>query len=137
MNDMAKIAAERFAADRFAIEAAGIVPVEVGENYARCRMEIKPVHLNALGQVMGGALYTLADFAFAIAANGAELTTPTVTLSASMEYLRAVKGSFVEAETVCLKAGRSTCVMEVNITDEAGKLAAKATLTGYRLGGKD
>ena len=53
-----------------------------------------------------------------------------------MEYLRAAKGSFVEAETVCLKAGRSTCVMEVYITDEAGDLAAKATLTGYRLGGK-
>ncbi len=133
MDDMTKRAAEHFAGDIYATETTGIVLEEARDDYARCRLDIKPHHRNAMGQVMGGALFTLADFTFAVAANGADLVTPTVTLSGSVEYLRTVKGDSVTAETVCLKSGRGTCVMEVLVRDETGALVTKVTFTGYRM----
>ena len=56
---------EFFKGDRFAVDVTGIDIVDVGENYAKCRLEIDKKHLNAAGHPMGGAIYTLADFAFA------------------------------------------------------------------------
>lgn len=58
-----------FAADAFAVNRAGAVIDEVGDGFARCSMEYGKEHLNAAGSVMGGAIFTLADFAFAVAAN--------------------------------------------------------------------
>ena len=57
-----------FANDRFATEN-GVVIDEVDDGYAKCSLEIQPHHLNAGGTVMGGAIFTLADFAFAVASN--------------------------------------------------------------------
>ena len=58
-----------FQQDKFATCAAGIVLKELDENGAVCTMTITDNHLNAVGSVMGGALFTLADFGFAAAAN--------------------------------------------------------------------
>ena len=57
-----------FAGDRFATENGAVID-EIGEHYAICSMEITPHHLNAAGRVMGGAVFMLADFAFAVASN--------------------------------------------------------------------
>ena len=43
---------------------------EVDDGYAKCSLEIQPHHLNAANTVMGGAIFTLADFAFAVATFG-------------------------------------------------------------------
>ena len=57
-----------FAGDRFATENGAVID-EIGEHYAICSMELTPHHLNAAGRVMGGAVFMLADFAFAVASN--------------------------------------------------------------------
>ena len=62
-------ARKMFAKDRFATEQTGAVIEEVAPNYAKCSMQIMDQHRNAYGGVMGGAIYTLADFAFAVASN--------------------------------------------------------------------
>ena len=62
---------ERFSHDRFAT-VNGAVIEEIAEGYAKCSMQINNDHKNALGAVMGGAIFTLADFAFAVAANWQE-----------------------------------------------------------------
>ena len=54
--------------DRFAVNA-GVELLEVGNGYAKARMEIKPEHLNGGGVCQGGAIFTLADLAFAAASN--------------------------------------------------------------------
>ena len=59
---------QRFTADCFASKM-GTVIEDIKEGYARCYLDITPLHLNAAGNVMGGAIFTLADFAFAVAAN--------------------------------------------------------------------
>ena len=60
-----------FADDRFATELTGIDITAVGEHNATCTLRLGPQHRNARGVVMGGVLFTLADFAAAIAANSA------------------------------------------------------------------
>ena len=47
---------EFFKADRFAVEAAGAVIEDAREGFSRCSLELKPVHRNAAGAVMGGAI---------------------------------------------------------------------------------
>lgn len=122
---------ETFALDRFAAEAAGIVIEEAGQGCARCTMEIKPVHLNARGTVMGGAIFTLADFAVAVAANGLKDEPDTVTLHAGITFLTAAKGNTLIAEASCVKAGRTTGLYDVVITDELGTLVAKGEMNGF------
>ena len=57
-----------FEKDRFA-KNAGIQLLEVSPGFARAQMKIGENHLNAVGVVQGGAMFTLADFAFAVASN--------------------------------------------------------------------
>ena len=54
--------------DQFAI-LAGVTLLEVGNGYAKACMEVRPEHLNGGGVCQGGALFTLADLAFAAATN--------------------------------------------------------------------
>ena len=58
-----------FANDRFATEAAGCRVVSGERGRAVCAMELADVHRNAMGNVMGGAIFTLADFALAVCCN--------------------------------------------------------------------
>ncbi len=125
---------KRFAADRFATEAAGIVIDEASAGYAKCSMEIKPVHRNAAGAVMGGAIFTLADFCFAVAANNAELSGAVVSLSSSVSFLSGAKGKKLIGETSCVKSGKSTCLYTVSITDELGTKVAFVTVNGFFTG---
>ena len=55
-------------------------------------MEISDIHLNSIGTVHGGALFTLADFTFALAANSHGIVT--VAINANISYLKAVTEGF-------------------------------------------
>ena len=68
MMSLTHKAVEKFANDLFATQATGARLVEVGEYYAKCTLDIQPKHRNAMGGVMGGVMFTLADLAFAAAA---------------------------------------------------------------------
>jgi acyl-CoA thioesterase len=59
---------ELLAADKFALNA-GIILTHLSPGYAKAQMEITPAHLNGGGVCQGGAIFTLADFAVAAAAN--------------------------------------------------------------------
>ena len=80
-----------FSADRFATNAAGIRILKAEDNYALCSMPLGENHLNANGFVMGGAIFTLADFAFAVATN-TDPDTMTVSLTSQITYLRPACG---------------------------------------------
>ena len=68
MSDLQR-AREFFQNDKYATKATGIVIEHVEENYAKCSLKIGDDHKNALGNVMGGVCFTLADFVFAVATN--------------------------------------------------------------------
>ena len=57
-----------FEGDRFATENGAVIE-EIGDHSATCSLLITDSHRNAMGAVMGGTYFMLADFAFAVAAN--------------------------------------------------------------------
>ncbi len=124
-------ARERFANDIFATQTTGIHIEKAEELYAKCTLDIEPKHLNANHTVMGGAIFTLADFTVAVAVNNSG--TSTVSLNNFIQFLGVAKGKQLIAETECIKAGRSTVVVNVNIHDDLGNLVARMQATGFRL----
>ena len=121
---------EFFKDDIFATDA-GCVIDEVGEGYAVCSMTIEAKHKNARGGVMGGAIFTLADFAFAALTNGRE--NVTVAQQVSINFLSAPKGSRLFAKAVYRKNGRSSCVVTVEVGDDTGRDIALFTGTGFKM----
>ena len=119
-----------FSGDRFATEIAGVTIDAAEPGRAVCSMPIRPIHLNANSVPMGGAIFTLADFAFAVAANG-HSERITVTQQVSITFLSPSRGKTLIAEARCLKAGRTTCLYAVDVTDDLGAQVAHLTVNGY------
>lgn len=118
-----------FAGDLFALKACGISIENISEEGASCRMEITPNHLNANGFVQGGAIFSLCDFAFAVAANASGAMT--VSQNCSITYLRPGTGAYLLGSARIINESRQTCLGEVRVTDEKGKLVAVMTGTGF------
>ena len=119
-----------FEGDRFATEN-GMTLDAIGDGTATCSMTLTQRHKNANGGVMGGAIFTLADFAFAVACNDDHL--PTVALNVNINYLSAPKGGTLTATATRVKSGRTTCVINVMVTDETGRSVAQFVGTGFKL----
>ena len=79
---------------------------------------------------MGGAIFTLADFTCAIAANG-HSEKKTVSQNASITFLAPAKGGKLIAEAFCLREGRTTALYTVDIRDELGTYVAHASVNSY------
>ncbi len=122
---------EFFSSDRYATDSGAVIE-EVGEKYAKCSIELNPMHRNAVGGVMGAVYYTLADFAFAVATN-AEVPG-TVSLDANITFLRSCRGKKLICEAHCIRDGKTTCYYEMPITDENGTLLTMVHITGYKTG---
>ena len=78
------------------------------------RMKVRLCHANAMGYAHGGAIFTLADCAFARAVNSKGRTA--VAMEMKINYLLPVKvGDVLEARARIIKAGRKTavCIVEV------------------------
>ncbi|WP_072523614.1 PaaI family thioesterase [Clostridium sp. Marseille-P3244] len=119
-----------FEKDRFATENGAVIE-EVGEHYAKCSLKIEDRHRNAMGAVMGGVYFTLADFALAVASNWKKMGN--VSLNSEITYLSAAKGEKLIAEAVCVKDGRTTGYYRIDVKDELGNLAAAVTATTFRV----
>lgn len=120
-----------FKGDVYATEVTGIGIDACGPNYAKCSLTLEPKHRNAAGQVMGGVLFTLADFAFAVAANNSGPLT--VTAVSQISFLSAARGSVLTAETRLVKDGKRSCYFQIDITDDLGTLVATVSSSGMHL----
>jgi acyl-CoA thioesterase len=114
--------------DMFAVNC-GIEIKEVRAGYARCSLPVKPVHLNGIGTLMGGAVFTLADFTFSVAANS--YGTIAVTLNAFVSFMRPCSSGIVTAEAVEISRSGKTGVYQVSVKDESGKIISEVTGTCY------
>ena len=119
-----------FEGDRFATENGAVIE-EIGDHSAVCSLNITASHRNAMGAVMGGTYFMLADFAFAVAANWEKMGC--VSLHSDISFLGAAKGEKLIAKAVCLKEGKTTACYRIDVTDELGNLAAMVTATGYHV----
>ena len=118
-----------FANDHFATEACGCRVLEGRQGHSKCEFEIGEIHKNAQGGIMGGAIFTLADFALAIACNLGE--NPTVAVDNSIRYLNAPKGKRLIATADVDKSGRSLGFYTVRIVDELGTPVAVMSATCF------
>ena len=123
-------AREYFSKDRFATEN-GIVLDELDGEHAVTSLRLEARHRNAFGGVMGGAIFTLADFAFAALTNGRGKVT--VAQQVSINYLSQCKGEKIVATARYKKDGRSSCVVNVDVVDDTGREIAQFVGTGFKL----
>ena len=121
-----------FANDKYATEATGIIIEAVGEHYAKCSLKVDDRHKNAVGHVMGGVVYTMADLTFAISTNF-RAERPTVTNVAQVSYLNSPEGGTLFSESRLIKDGRKICFYEIRIWDSTGKDIAIISMNGYHL----
>lgn len=119
-----------FAHDLFATEACGCRIVEASAGHAVTSFDVAPHHRNAIGAVMGGAIFTVADFALAVACNIGE--EPTVSVSNTIEFLAGARGSRLIATCNADKSGRSLGFYTVDVADELGTHVARMTATCFR-----
>lgn len=120
-----------FEGDRFATENGAVIE-EIGDHSATCSLVITDSHRNAMGTVMGGTYFMLADFAFAVAANWQKMGC--VSLRSDISFLGVAKGEKLIAKAVCVKDGKTTACYRVDVTDDLGNLTATVTATGYHVG---
>lgn len=127
-----------FERDRFAT-GMGAELVEVEPGRAVARLVLGPQHLNAVGMVMGGAIFTLADFAFAAASNSHG--TVAVAVDVHISFVRATSRGTLVAEALEVSRGRTLAHYDVRVSDEQGRLVALFHGTAFRksepLGGKE
>lgn len=132
MSEFASIEEARayFAGDLFAMQA-GVQLDEMWDEGCVCSMPVSDMHKNAAGGVMGGAIFTLADFAFAVASNNMHRTT--VAQQVSVNFLSGTRGSRLIARAQCKKDGKTTCVYNIDVVDNLGRDIAQFIGTGYKL----
>lgn len=123
-------AREFFKEDKFAANT-GIQLDKLDETSCQCSLKLNDNHKNAIGGIMGGVMFTLADFSFAILSN--HLHMPTVAQQVSINYLSAPKGSKLIANAVCKKNGRTSSIINVDITDDTGRDIVQFTGVGFKL----
>lgn len=117
------------AGDRWAA-VAGARLVEVREGYARVTMRLRRDHMNGVGVAQGGAVFTLADYAFAVASNSHG--TVAVALDTSITFIRAASRGVLTAEAREESVSRRVSVCTVRVTDEEGRVVALFRGTAFR-----
>ncbi|HEY8421017.1 MAG TPA: PaaI family thioesterase [Thermoclostridium sp.] len=115
--------------DRFA-KFIGAEIIEAEPGYAKVEMKISDNHMNGLNMVQGGAIFALADYAFAAASNNNG--NVTIGINVNISYLKTPKGSSITAVAKEVHSGRKISYYNVDVTDENGELVASAHVTGYR-----
>ena len=119
-----------FKDDRFATNN-GMHIDELGADSCVCSMTVTEDHRNAYGGVMGGVIFTLADFALAVASN--QIHSLSVAQQVSINYLSAPKGERLIASARCIKSGKTTTVINVDVTDDTGRSIAQFVGTAFKL----
>jgi len=137
MTSLTDKARKIFALDRYATEVTGVAIDELAQHRAVCQLTLMPQHRNALGGVMGGVMFTLADLAFAAAANSdnIEHDEPLAWVSSQsmIHYLSQPHGDTLKAVTECVKHGKQTSIYLIHISDSTDRQVAIVTTTGTRL----
>ncbi len=99
--------------DHFA-EALGLKLLEEKDGYSKISMKVEKIHINALGFTHGGAIFSLADYAFAHACNFGD--NVAVAVQVSINYLRpSEEGDLLIAEATRVSDGKSMGLYQVNV----------------------
>jgi len=102
--------------------------LELTPGYAKVAIKLKPEYQNFHGVIFGGIIMAVAGQAFAYASNS--LVYPSV---ASQFNIHFVAGAKVDDELIAeghvIRSGRRVGISEITVTNQEGKLIARATGT--------
>ena len=128
MSDNFEAIKQHFENDRFAA-SNGMRLVELRRGFAKTTLPIEDRHLNCVGTVQGGAIFTLADFAFGAASNSGGKVA--VSVSTNLSFLKATRSGALCAEATEISRSRKLSVCTVRVTNDAGELVALFQGTAY------
>ncbi len=114
-------ALEMLKKDQF-VQHNDIELVEMGDGEAIGKMTITPKHLNGIGRVQGGALFTLADYVCAAAANSRGKAA--VSIDGQIDFIKAVASGTLTAHAKEVSLGRTIASYNATITNEENQLIA-------------
>ncbi len=118
-----------FIHDDFA-RSNGMTIVDVSEGYGKAKMIAQERHLNGVRSVQGGAIFTLADLAFALASNSHGYVS--VGMNNYINYLKpGFAGDVLTAEAKEVSRGRTIGTYEVKVTNQKDELIAVFQGTAY------
>jgi acyl-CoA thioesterase len=104
-------------------EILGIQVLEVKDGYAKLSLKITRDHTNSLGAAHGGAIFALADCAFAEASNFGEKVA--VAVQVNINFLKpAFEGDTLTAEAVRMSDGKTLGLYHVTVSKQQEKQVA-------------
>ena len=112
----------------------GIKLTSVAPGEAEAELTITREMMNSRNVVQGGAIMTLADFAFAGASNAMGRTT--VSTGLNINFIRPGSGKKLIARARKIHHGKMTCLYQVDVTNDEGKLVASTTVSGFTVDDK-
>ncbi len=116
--------------DRFA-RWLGIRLLDLRPGYSRASMPVTSEMVNGLGMVHGGAIFALADFAFAAAGNSHGQAA--VALSMDIHFLAPPQpGATLLAEAVEVRRGERTALYRITVSQQDGGTVAELHGMVYR-----
>lgn len=125
---------EFFNDDKYAA-MTGVKIDHIDDKNVICSLEIKDFHFNAGNRVQGGAIFTLADFTFAVACNYNDLRegqqTITVNQSCNMTFFNTPNGTKLISKSECLQKGKKLSVYRMTVTDDLDNIIAEMLGNAY------
>ena len=131
MEDRLKKLEQILKNDRFAHHNE-IRLVSVGIGTAIAEMPVSDKHLNGVNIIQGGALFTLADFAFAAASNS--YGRIAVATQANITFFKGISSGKLTAYAKELNSGKTLSYYSVDILNEQGIKIAYFTGTAFLKG---
>ena len=102
--------------------------LEISPGYAKVAMKLVPEYQNFNGLIFGGIVMAVADQAFAYASNS--IAYPSIASQFNIHFITAAKvDDRLTAECRVVKSGKRVGISEITVTNQEGKLIAKATGT--------
>jgi acyl-CoA thioesterase len=118
-----------FKNDRFAA-LTGIEIIEAKKGYCKAQLRIAEKHLNAANVVQGGAIFTLADTAFAVASNSHGQLA--LAINVNITYLKGVSGGTLFAIATEFDNPKKLGAYDVIVTNEKDEIIARFNGLVYR-----
>jgi len=107
--------------------------LELSLGYAKVAMKLTPDYQNFNGLIFGGIIVAIADQAFAYASNS--LAYPSIGSQFNIHFIAGAKvNDELIAEGRVVKSGQRVGISEIMVTNQDGKLIAKATGTTIPVG---
>jgi len=108
----------------------GIETLSFKDGYAKVRLAVRPEFLNGAGLVHGGLIFTLADYAFALAANAGE--APGLGINAGIQFTRAGQpGDELFAEAELVSKSKKLGTYRIVVTNQEGAVLASVQAMAY------